>query len=729
MDVIHKITGDTGEPPKSARIHPCSAEEFNTIDDIVDWTEPMPRRSLTGNGNKPRFSVTAKYHYDENASDASGDPNAMTRSEMIQAAGGLVYLVVTLVLSFVYLSLLAPAMSNDLWWGGFNASGAQSYVIDVYNAQLNLNSTSFDLTLASIPMDYSQYYTPIYVTPVYPRLVLDAYSYDLPTIIRGLRPLGGPDQVTTQFCWVDFNRTWEVAHTDQRQKRCYARYLDNAAVYWESIFRLIDWNLYMALQYGGPFNTTIGNALRKSPEGMRWLTTTPYAFVNVETEVAYWQQAGIKRFAVQFTNGFSWGVRETISLQNAFGSVQNISLKRSSYISRTGLWTTNLMYWGTPNDYTASNSAGYSFVRSDSKHQRFTAPCNYSTYLANPATYACVPCDPAWNPTPSTCKSDYEKLLGISNTTGVQLIRNNIGSLNSIDMYYVRPPASLTTLYMTFQNTVADIIQSDDSFAAAMAAIPTLPSDPVPPAWQTSNYTYLGGDPSCPLRQPMAFVQSSFSFDVSCSTQQRHKFQLDPFNTLFALWATSSSNSSHCSLCPTLQSSCATTFGSALQAANILGRVSPSPSLIQAAYLDIKALGVSTIQLAVNTKDSKPRFLRQPVLGGNTTWDVFGWMYVYEWAQAYREVISFEGDANIIPLISDKYNPIVNQAQALEVTKSACTYLWVISVVLTTMLIIVGVLVLGHSFYLRGRVVGRNFFQFNRIVGSVWVGRSLLMVR
>ncbi|CAK4837583.1 unnamed protein product, partial [Aphanomyces euteiches] len=58
----------------------------------------------------------------------------------------------------------------------------------------------------------------------------------------------------------------------------------------------------------------------------------------------------------------------------------------------------------------------------------------------------------------------------------------------------------------------------------------------------------------------------------------------------------------------------------------------------------IKALGVSTIQLAINTKDSKPRFLRQPVLGGNTTWDVFGWMYVYEWAQAYREVISFEGD-------------------------------------------------------------------------------------
>ncbi|CAK4433387.1 unnamed protein product, partial [Aphanomyces euteiches] len=531
------IEGGPG-PGKTGRIHPCSSGVFDRIDDLVDTTEPIQHRlSLTGNTPKPQLSLTAQHYHDPNASDASGDPNAITKAEMIEAGGGLVYLVFTLVLSCVYLTLLAPAMSNDLWWGGFNASGAQSFVIDAYNAQLNLNASSLDLTKTNLFKDYSQFYTPISVTPVYPRIILDAYSYDLPSIIRSLQT--GPEQIPTQYCWVDFTRIWEVAHTDQRQKRCSARYTNNGAVYWESTMRLIDWNSYVTLQFGGPFNTTIGNALRKTPEGLRWIAATQNAFVNVDSEVAYWQKSGITRYTMQFTNSFSWGMRETVSLQNAFGSIQNISLKRSSYISRTGQWTTNMMYWGTVNDYSSANTAGYSFVRSDSKHQRFTAPCNYSNYLADPASYACVPCDPAWNPNPSTCKSDFEKMLGLPNNTGVQLIRSNIGPLNSIDI-------------------------------------------------------------------------------------------------------------------------------AASQVAAIMNRANSNSALIQAAYADIKALGVSTIQLAVNTSDSTTRFLRQPVLGGDTTWDTFGWMYVHEWAQGYREVVSFEGDAGIIPLISDKYSPMIIQAQALE---------------------------------------------------------------
>ncbi|CAK4242144.1 unnamed protein product [Aphanomyces euteiches] len=437
METAKAIEGGPG-PGKTGRIHPCSSGVFDRIDDLVDTTEPIQHRlSLTGNTPKPQLSLTAQHYHDPNASDASGDPNAITKAEMIEAGGGLVYLVFTLVLSCVYLTLLAPAMSNDLWWGGFNASGAQSFVIDAYNAQLNLNASSLDLTKTNLFKDYSQFYTPISVTPVYPRIILDAYSYDLPSIIRSLQT--GPEQIPTQYCWVDFTRIWEVAHTDQRQKRCSARYTNNGAVYWESMMRLIDWNSYVTLQFGGPFNTTIGNALRKTPEGLRWIAATQNAFVNVDSEVAYWQKSGITRYTMQFTNSFSWGMRETVSLQNAFGSIQNISLKRSSYISRTGQWTTNMMYWGTVNDYSSANTAGYSFVRSDSKHQRFTAPCNYSNYLADPASYACVPCDPAWNPNPSTCKSDFEKMLGLPNNTGVQLIRSNIGPLNSIDIIVDHP--------------------------------------------------------------------------------------------------------------------------------------------------------------------------------------------------------------------------------------------------------------------------------------------------
>ncbi|CAK4861395.1 unnamed protein product [Aphanomyces euteiches] len=123
--------------------------------------------------------------------------------------------------------------------------------------------------------------------------------------------------------------------------------------------------------------------------------------------------------------------------------------------------------------------------------------------------------------------------------------------------------------------------------------------------------------------------------------------------------------------------------------------------------------------------------LRQSVLGtgGDSAWNVFGWVYVYEWAPAAREVVSMEGDVSTIALLSNKYVPLVTQAQALEVTKNACQYLWAVSVVVAFMLVLVGVLVLVQSVFLRGRVVGRNFFHFNRMAGGVWLGRSLLLVR
>ncbi|KAH9159917.1 hypothetical protein LEN26_002105 [Aphanomyces euteiches] len=384
------------------------------------------------------------------------------------------------------------------------------------------------------------------------------------------------------------------------------------------------------------------------------------------------------------------------------------------------------MYFGPWNDLVYAGWYGYSFLLDNPNNQRFMPPCDYSDYLANPTNYSCKPCGAASLQDDSDCYADYEMFLNLPDSPGFELVHSNIGELNSIDLYFVRVPPSLSALYSTFQGLVSQLVLSSDEFATAMSKIPNLLSDPVPPAWILPDFMYMGGDPTCLSRQPTSFVQTSFAFDVSCSTEEAQSILLTPSNTLFALWATSQTD-----VCDVLDLQ-----SFALEAVNILNQKYPSTSssyhsLIQAAYNDIGTLGVSTIQLAVNTSDDSNQFLRQQILGGHsaTQWDVFGWIYTYEWAQGFREVVSFEGDANILPLISDKYSPVINEAQPLEVPTSSCQYLWSVPVVVSTIIFFVGLIVIFYSFLLHGRIVGRNLFQFNRVVGAVWLGRPILLVR
>ncbi|KAH9150257.1 hypothetical protein AeRB84_006868, partial [Aphanomyces euteiches] len=515
------------------------------------------------------------------------------------------------------------------------------------------------------------------------------------------------------------------AHTVLRQKRCDTRYINNGAVYYEPVVRLVDWNNWITGRFGG------------ASKGRSWLANTPYAFVNVETEVEYWRRANITRYAVQYSNRYLYGVSETLGVENALGVTQDISIKRAVSQFRSGGWTTVWMYFGLWNDLLISGTYGYSFLLNDPGNQRFTPPCRYSDYLTSPDDYSCDPCDLAWNPDAFNCYPNHELLLSFPDTPSFQLVHSNIGPLNSIDTYFIRAPPSLIQLHTTFRASVAQLVISNNMFAARMNAIPTLSSDPIPPSWLDPSFMYMGGDPTCLFHQPSNFVQTSFAFDVSCTSEDSQAILLTPSTTLFALWATSkAAETTLCNVCPTLNATCSEVFGQTAKANIIFSQFYPPNSslfvsLIQSAYKEILDLNLSIIQFAINTTDQSNVFLQQRVLGGQDAaqWDVFGWMYLYDWVEGYREVVAFEGDANAIPLISNKNDPIVDEAQILEIPNSACKYLWAVAVVVTSVLVLVGVFVTCYSIHLRGRVVGRNLFQFNRVVGAVWLSRPLLFVR
>ncbi|KAH9155850.1 hypothetical protein AeRB84_002204 [Aphanomyces euteiches] len=395
------------------------------------------------------------------------------------------------------------------------------------------------------------------------------------------------------------------------------------------------------------------------------------------------------------------------------------------------------MYFGLWNDLEFAAMNNYSFLLNDPNNQRFTAPCSYADYILDPANYMCDPCDPTWNPDWTMCSVNHEMVLGLPATAVFELVHTNIGPLKSIDLYYVRPPLSLIKMFSTFQDRLSQFVLSGDtSFVASLATIPNTRIDPVPPSWNQSEYVYSGGDPTC-IRSTMTnFVQTSFAFDTSCISSDTPTILLTRCSALFALWATSQTNSSiDCNLCLTTTEYCilvlnVTThviskFSQDFQTKNTLSNIA-----IYEAYKIIADLGVSMIRFAVSLDDSSSILLRRQILGSTVQeWDFFGWLYAYEWVQGYREVVSFEGDAGVISIISDKYDPFITQAQELEVPRSACVILWTVTIFTSVVFGFVGALVVGFILLVRIRVVGRNFFQCNRVPGVVSLGRPLLTVR
>ncbi|KAF0708741.1 hypothetical protein As57867_006216, partial [Aphanomyces stellatus] len=121
-------------------------------------------------------------------------------------------------------------------------------------------------------------------------------------------------KTNTMFCWIDFNTTFEVAHTVARQARCEAKYKANAAVYIESMLRQQVWADFVSA-WGGSgsmWNVTYQEALDATPTGRRWLqqTTTARSITSVAQEVAYWRSFQVDRFQLQWQNHWQTGISE-----------------------------------------------------------------------------------------------------------------------------------------------------------------------------------------------------------------------------------------------------------------------------------------------------------------------------------------------------------------------------------------------------------------------------------
>ncbi|OQR82266.1 hypothetical protein ACHHYP_16305, partial [Achlya hypogyna] len=605
--------------------------------------------------------------------------------------------------------IMSTYLENDLFWPTFVTEGMHNAVLDFFNARLALNATSLELLNAAwaLPKVYSNTPMTLAIYNTYPRLVLYSELTALDKAVVSLRELLATEvtHMITQYCWLDLSGTWELAHSVKRQQRCVANDKDNAAVYFETVLRNIDMVEWWAL-YKGFFTLLISSALNLTPEGVSWLKyINSHAWVPVADEVAVWQSHGLGRFQLQWTTLRQVGLSETIAIENALGMTTTITIKSITPTDRYSLWTTHSMYASFENDlgnfYFGANQ---SLVLNSPVWFGYTLPHAIEMYNL---PYPLNPLNAA--------------------------LHAQLGPLASIDLKLIPPPPKLLETVATFQAALALQTAQSSAIAEAVSVIWTVKLHPTPIKWQNSSLVFFGGNPMCADGAPYAFVQESFGFDDTCAGQRPLAVTWGPANALFALsqLSTSDRTVATTTVCSTLALSAADAnicAGSLLYTLKAFALFTP-PATSTAMVTAVRALDLATLQFVSPTSLSPISVEMQPILDSTSpAWRLFGWMAIFEWALGQREAVAFEGDVQTLRLLSYLYDADAQVANTLDVGRSLGNYMWGLAWYVSAGLALVLICVTLALACTRHQA-GPNWFMFNRIASTVWVGRPILLVR
>ncbi|CAK4186529.1 unnamed protein product [Aphanomyces euteiches] len=622
---------------------------------------------------------------------------------------GVVVVMLSMAMSIVYLSILESYVENDYFWTHFNTSGAQTFLSDVFNAQLW--NTSKDLALftmdVAIEKDYSTPGTAIAIQATDTRRIIMEQLNNLPRAILGLRSQTADQAMRSLmcYCWIDFNQRWEVAHTAGRQARCRDRYFDNGAVYMEAMLRNTDWAAF-SQRWGPVFDLAYGTAIYETAGGIAWLnqTTSALATTSPEAELRHWvDRYNIQRYVLPWHNRHISGFTNSVLLRTALQTF-SLALNQVQYERRVGLWTSVLASYGAYNEFNYAQDTQVSLVRNASNS--FTRANNTLSQEMWTGGYPDTPWS-IW-------------------------LHDNIGPLASIDLIYVLPPSSLTTTLTTAYTTLVRDIQMDQQLHALYQAVHAVEFDMVPLSWKLPGVHYAGGTPLCYVGSPTLTVEQSFGFDDACSEfQPRMSLHGDAKNIMLALMVLQADSSFEkripdiCSLNQNAIESCQSSLNSILR---LFALWESKKTLALPNATEIIELGIGLRQYAM--VNAIPTTLHQPLLDpGDFIWNFYGWLHLVDWIQGRREVVAFEGDVSTMTLISKAYMPLSFTVDPLQTPTRFSYAVWML--ILYTCVLGAAVIVAALAFGIveKGIFHGSNLWFANSVVGVVWIGRPLLIVR
>ncbi|OQR88251.1 hypothetical protein ACHHYP_07018 [Achlya hypogyna] len=653
---------------------------------------------------------------------------------------GFVYLGATLCGNIAYLGVAQTNLANDYYWANFNATGTYAFLGNLFNRQLLTTSVmSFQLddpAYSDVSQRYNTSVATIRVGGTAAHRQLFAADVDFETVVTNLRntdPCALP-WVFTQYCYVDWRQRWSLASTAARQRRCDRDYATNGAVYLESgLGNLASWDAWSTC-WGDSFETGIARALRSTGEGRAWLEAIRATPRSVADEVAHWRAMAIHTFVLQWQNFKTTGFTDSFYIENALGLQYPLLLSETSGSMHLRQQTSLRLYWTRAVASNSTRIGGASLVR-DSAFYAFA------------------------NATPEVLLFDNMTLVQPLNA-GLTVFRQSIGPFGSVDTEYVPVPLALRQFYAAYTGALSTLLVTNADATDAYAALPprTVIMEIPRVFTEAPELVTLGGNlvcgDDCPPYQAGWGLDSLFGTSNLCHAFFVEQLQPTPSTLLFSLLgfhanhvAVNSSAESHsmlpvivdstivqaiCTMDAHATSSCADEYATTIDFLTLFGSTlaALAPMAVEA-EVATGQINVSLVQYIQNSSSMTPPYLFAiPILAaGDVGWPFFGWCFLAEWVTGLREVVTFAGDAGSITAMSAP-----TSARALTPTPGAistsfslvCLYgvLYV-----TVVLIGVASVVVVTAVVQAGRVEGLNLFFVNRIVGLVWIGRPLLLVR
>ncbi|OQR80732.1 hypothetical protein ACHHYP_17278 [Achlya hypogyna] len=635
---------------------------------------------------------------------------SFSRRQLVEVVVGYGYVLLSLLSGMWFLHQINPSFSNDLFWANYNLSGYEAYLIDVSNAALATTDAG-EVDFMVMVMDKT-YISPVAATLIYPTyarsLALTQFTsieYAVPNL-RNMTTsaVKNPD---AQLCWVDFAKQFEVAHTEARQARCEARYHSNAAVFYEAYLRNTNVPAFLK-KFGGPgneFTVAMLVAIEASAYGRSWLASVTNALptTSILDEIDYWRANKMTQFVFCWQNGWIPGITETMIIRNALGFDETYTTKSVAGVS--GPWTSANCYFLLGNDWWVMQMLNQSLIR------------GADNYFGNFEPF-----------------EDFGGFYNDANQTGyvdqAALVHNLLGPFLSVDALLVAVPAALRTFYAAVQN----YITSGLAMSSGYRTLPALSLQPHPPAWD-GRYEYFGGNILCPYGGAQSFVQESFSTDDACTIVKPLTVATTKASLVFAMVALAAQDGGP----PNISAICALQdspmCSSALLAVHNLLAATPSkntdlPTLMTSMTTAVMSLNVSIMQFATliaNTSDW--HLLQHPILS-DAHWRFYGLVYLCDWVEGKREVVAFEGDAATLVHMSAAYVPVTySTGVGTRYLSNANDILFYLVNYMSVVLLSVGSVCAVYGVFARTRIAARNLLYFNRLVGSVWVGRPLLVLR
>ncbi|KAF0691140.1 Aste57867_17564 [Aphanomyces stellatus] len=619
----------------------------------------------------------------------------------VSAFFGFGYLLFSLACSIWYVALLDPSLANSLFWASYNASDYQIFLTDLVN--LNLQTTrQGSVKMLDATLQYSGQAVQSTFQANYARRVLYSEMLTLSLAIRTIRATSTSHAVSfyAQYCWVDFDKRWELAHTATRATRCLALYQGNAANYMETLVRNTDWTGFLAAN-SHTWPIAMELALAATREGFQWLADRPSACqqLSVDDEVSFLGTKNVTRYQIQWQNEYQMTLTESIAIVNALGARLDTPLKTMTHA--WGPWTSSNLFWNFRNDLVTFASLNMSLVRSASNF-----------YETQGVTVA--------------------MLYGLDDLNGnfaqqIGVLYNQIGPFGSVDSFFVVPPSSHGQLYATFMATLDSMLNENATALQTFRKMDGISLTPFPPAFSGPDMAYYGGNLLCLFNPPTPYPQTMIAFDDSCTQQLPFTILASNIALLFALFASGATNAiSICSL-QGANNDCLQSLHQVQQmlVQFALNNVTPLRALKTQAAID-----TPSIQWTQYAQDATGNWLllQQPLLDSDTNWSFYGWLAIFDWMEGTREVIRLEGDASTIVVISEVC-PVFSLPTGTTSQQSGPRMFFSLVVYTSIMCICISLVLAIYAILARFQIAGENLFAFNRVAGVIWVGRPLLVLR